>query len=100
MEKQLYCVYFESANYAGYGDYCLVMGESESDAMDNPDVLSYAEDTCREQNEDQYIEEHGEDEAEDNVWASIISAELVEGFAWLEQYINDPSQAKFYPMVG
>lgn len=99
MEKQLYCVYFESANYAGYGDYCLVMAESESDAMDNPDVLSYAEDTCREQNEDQYIEEHGEDEAEDNVWASIISAELVEG-SDVERYIADLSQASFYPIIG
>lgn len=99
MEKQLYCVYFESANYVGYGDYCLVMAESWSDAMDNPDVSAYAEDTCREQHEDQYIEEHGEDEAEDNVWASIISAELVEG-SDVERYIADLSQASFYPIIG
>lgn len=99
MEKQLYCVYFESANYAGHGDYCLVMAESESDAMDNTDVLSYAEDMCREQHEDQYTEEYGEDEAENNLWASIISAELVEG-SDVEQYIADPSQANFYPMIG
>ncbi len=97
MEMQLYCVYFESANYCGYGEYCLVMAESESDAMDNEAVLAYAEEKYREEDEEQFIEENGED-TEGVIWAHVKTAVLVSGSDF-EDYLANPSQASFYPLI-
>lgn len=98
MEKQLYCVYFESANYCGFGEYCLVMAESESEAMDNPEVVAYAEEVYRQQDEENFIEDNGED-TDGVTWASVMSADPVSGSEF-EAYTADPSQANFYPMIG
>lgn len=98
MEKQLYCVYFESANYCGFGEYCLVMADSEPDAMSIQAVIEYAEEYYQEQDEDQFIEENGED-TDGVTWACIMTAVLVSGSEF-EAYIADPSQAGFYPMIG
>ena len=74
---QQYVVYFESANYAGYGEHVLVWANSEEDAMSNDALIEYAEEFYREQDEAQYIEENGED-TDGVAWASINSAELLE----------------------
>ena len=97
MKMQLYCVYFESANYAGYGEHCLVMADSELDAMSNQAMLDYAEEKYREQDEEQFIEENGED-TDGVIWAGIMTAVPLAGSEF-EKYLADPSQAQFYPMI-
>lgn len=97
---ELYAVYFESANYAGYGEHCLVWANSETEAIEHDAVISYAEEVYREQDEEQFEEEHGEDfDLEDVVWAHIKSAELVAG-SEVEKYLEDETQAEFYPMLN
>ena len=98
MKNELYCVYFESANYAGYGEHCLVMADSEADAMDNEAVLDYAEQTYQEQDEGLFIEENGED-TDGVIWAHVKTAVPLAGSEF-EKYLADPSQASFYPMIG
>lgn len=83
-EKQLYVVYFESANYCGAGEYVLVWATDEDDALSNFDLAIYAEDFYREQDQEQYNEEAGIDEDDEQCWdegvqwANIVRAELLE----------------------
>lgn len=95
---ELYVVYFESVNYAGYGEHCLVWADSETEAMYNAAVVDYAEEFYREQDEEQFEEEHGEN-MDDVVWANIQSAELVAGSKY-EEYLKDETQAQFYPLLN
>lgn len=76
---ELYVVYFESANYAGYGEHCLVWADSVEDAMGNSDVSAYANDE------------------EADVWASILSAVPLKGSEFEEFVAKQP---EVYPIVN
>lgn len=95
MEKQLYIVYFESANYAGYGQHCLVWATNVDDAMSNDLVNQYAEEVYYEQDQDQYTEEHGDSDGVS--WAAVLNAELLAG-SQHEKFVK--KQPQFYPIVN
>lgn len=69
-ELNLYLVYFESANYAGYGEHVLVWATDELDA--EIVIGDYAEEFYYEQDGAQLEE----DENDTDVYASICSVEL------------------------
>lgn len=94
--KELYVVYFESANYAGYGEHCLVWAESEEDARYNDQVIQYAEEFYQEQDYDQQLEE-GEDSEGEGPWASIEWVKPLHGSEY-EQYVAE--QPDLYPIVN
>lgn len=95
-QMQQYVVYFESANYAGYGEHVLVWANSEEEAMSNDALIEYAEEFYREQDEAQYIEENGED-VDGVQWASIMSAEKLKGSRFEEFVGRNPEQ---YPEMN
>jgi hypothetical protein len=95
MRKELYVVCFESMNYCGAGETCLAWGVDEEDAKEA--AAEHAEDFYREQDEEQYIEENGEDGGV--MWATVTSAVLLKGSEY-EQWAFDPSQASFYQLVN
>ena len=64
-----YLVYFESANYAGCGEYILVDADNAQQAEDY--ISSYAEEVYYEQDSSQLEE----DENDTDVYASVISVE-------------------------
>lgn len=97
MEKQLYVIYFESANYMGYGQHCLVWAVDEHEA--ESEASSYMDEVCRNQDYEQFVEENGEEAAEEAFWYSVESVELLKG-SGLEKYADDPSQSEFYPVVN
>ena len=92
--KQLYVVYFESANYAGYGEHCMVWATDEDDALSNDAVSEFAEDFYREQDESQWYEEN---DYECDVWASIQSATKLTGSEFEEFVAKQP---ELYPIVN
>lgn len=100
--KELYVVYFESANYAGCGEWVLVWAESEDEARDNPDMLEFAENFYREQDEYQYREENNIDEDEDiyEMWANVQSAEVLKGSSHEEIYLNPKPGCSTYEVFG
>ena len=105
MTKELYVVYFESANFCGAGEYVLVWATSEQDAMDNFDLAMYAEDFYREQDEEQYREESGYDEDDDSwdegvQWANIRSAELLEDSEHKEWALNPQPGCSEYQYIN
>lgn len=67
----LWLVYFESANYAGYGEHRIVEADSEDVARDI--ITPIAEGFYREEDGDQ-LEEDGYD-LDDCTFASILSVE-------------------------
>lgn len=98
MSKELYVVYFESANYCGYGEHCLVWAVNEDDARDA--ASDYADNFYYEQDCAQYEEENDGDS--DGVsWASIMEvyplasdkAEDIRGYLLT-------AQKQFYPIVN
>jgi len=100
MNKELYVVYFESANYCGYGEYCLVWATDPDDARDA--ASEWAEDFYREQDEEQFLDENGDCEYPD-LWATItkdpypLASEDAED---IRRYLLDSSQAQFYPIIN
>lgn len=94
MSKQLYVVYFESANYAGYGEHARVWATSEEEAKEA--VSDYAEEYYYDQDGDQLEE----DDIEDGPYANVMSAVLQAGSEF-EEFIADPQQAEhFYPIIN
>ena len=89
-------VYFVSANYCGYGEYCLVKAETENEARKYAN--GYAEDLYYEQDCDQWHEEHGEDTPV--AWAYIKTIEILDESHECWMFVQDPKQAIFYPMVN
>lgn len=85
MVKELYVVYFESANYCGYGEHVLVWATDVEDARDAAE--GYASDFYCDQDQDQYIEEHGDEDLDGVAWASIRSVELLAGSEY-EEFAN------------
>lgn len=96
MEKELYVVYFESANYACAGEYVLVWATDEEDAMSNDALIEYAEDYYRCQDEAQYMDENDDEEPDGVVWASIQSAELLIGSDHEEFALNPKPGCSVY----
>lgn len=93
--KKLYVVYFESANYAGYGEHCLVWANSEDDARYNEQVFAFAEEFYYEQDSNQYHEDNdGEDP---DSWSYIGSVTLLDGSEF-EEYVA--KQPNLYPIVN
>ncbi len=96
MKKELYVVEFDSVNYCGAPEHCRVWAESEDDAMD--EAAQYADDFYREQDEEQYMDEHDGEDAD--TYGNVLSAVLQKGSKY-EQWIADPVQAAtFYPIVN
>jgi hypothetical protein len=102
MEKELYVVYFESANYCGYGEHCLVWATDSEDAKEA--ATDYAEDHYYQQDEDQYKEEHEHDDEDfEGPWASFtkdpypLASEEGEDIC---KWLLDPTQVSFYPIVN
>lgn len=93
---QIYLVYFESANYAGYGHRCVVKAQSEDEA----EYLAkgHAEDVYYDEDSDQWYDENEDDPCE---WAAILTVEEFgpEHDTW--QYFMDKTQREhFYPCIG
>jgi hypothetical protein len=93
---KLWIIYFESANYCGYGQHCLVLAESEDGARDL--AIPYAEDYYQEEDYDQYVEEYGEPEWV--TWSNVISCEefTPEHESW--QFAWQPDQEQFYERIN
>lgn len=98
MHSELWVVYFESANYAGYGEYCVVWASDEIDAGDK--ASEYAEEFYREQDSDQ-LEEEGHD-LDGMTYAAIIKVYPLasDKASDIRKYMNDPKQKHFFPIVN
>ena len=97
-EKRLYVVEFDSANYCGAPEYCLAWANDEEDAMDEASV--WAEEHYREQDQSQWEDENEGEDSDDVVWASMRSAEPLEGSDY-EQWVEDEVQQRaFYQIVN
>lgn len=96
---KLWIVYFESANYCGYGAHCLVRAETEDQARTLAE--GYAEDFYYDQDQDQYYEEHPENmDVGPDSWADIKTVEVLDENheSWI--FVQMPSQASIYPMIN
>lgn len=100
MEKELWVVYFESANYCGYGEHCLVWAWEEDEARDAASV--WADEFYYEQDSAQWEEENPDESDEDVVWASITEAYPLasEEAEDIRGYLLDDTQKQFYPIVN
>ena len=100
MTKELYVVEFESANYCGAGEYCLVWASNEKDAEDA--ASAHAEEFYYEQDSEQWEEENEGESDEDVTWANMKSAyPLASDEAEdVRKYLLDPTQVRFYPIVN
>lgn len=96
--RELYVIEFESANYAGAHETCMVWATSEDDAQTQFELSGWGEDYYREQDYDQYVDENGSDE-DVACWSTFNRAVRVAGSRY-EQFVNDPSQASFYQIVN
>lgn len=94
----LWLVYFESANYAGYGSNVVVEASSAEAAEEA--AQAYADAHYYEEDREQYIEENGEGSDEDDVmWASIVRVEKFDESHDEWKYFKAPSQKEFYPTI-
>ncbi len=91
----LFILYFESANYCGYGHHAVVRAQDEQEACDK--AAPFMEEYFQEQDEDQYIEENGD--ADDVIWANMVSCEPLDKNHESWQYVVKPDQASFYEFV-
>jgi len=96
MSKELYVVYFESANYAGYGEHCLVWAEDVESALADEHLSEHTETFYREQDEEEYIDEYGEDDS-GVMWASIMTAVPLKGSEF-EKWVSEAPD--LYPTVN
>lgn len=95
--RELYVIEFESANYCGAHETCMVWAESEDHAQEEFEQSGHGEDCFREQDQDQYFDEYGEDYGV--IWCSFKRAVKVAGSEY-EEHVNDPSQSSFYQIVN
>lgn len=95
--RELYVIEFESANYAGASETCMVWADSVEDAQQEFENSCWGEDFFREQDQDQYIEENGDDEGV--VWSSFIEAIPLKGSVH-EEFATNPTQQQFYQIVN
>jgi len=107
MQKELWIVYFESANYCGYGQHCLVWATDEDDARDQ--ATSYAYNYYFEEDGDQVKEDAGweEDSGEDFDDTGMEYANIVRVYPLasdqaedIRGYLLDETQKSFYPIIN
>lgn len=94
--KQLYVIYFTSANYCGYGEHCVVWAENEEKAREI--AAPYAEAFYYEDDYNQYVEENDGEDAD--AWASINTVELLIESDSYEFYQDKEQRESFYPCVN
>lgn len=92
----IYILYFESANYCGYGHHAIVRADDHEAAAAK--AWPYMDEYFREQDQDQYIEENGEDDGV--MWAHLVSNEVLDKNHEYWQYVVDSNQASFYEFIG
>jgi hypothetical protein len=92
----LFILYFESANYCGYGHHAVVRALDEQEAWDK--AVPFMEEYFQEQDQDQYIEENGDDEGV--VWSNMISCEPLDKNHEDWKFVVKPDQASFYEFIG
>ena len=85
--ERCYLVYWESANYAGYGEHWVVEAENEDEAQEI--TGERAEDFFYEQDSEQYLEENGEDDGV--MWASSFS---IKSWNELDETVRDWIRAR------
>ncbi len=95
--RELYVIEFESANYAGAHETCLVWATSEDDARAEFEQSGWGEEFFYEQDHDQYIEENGDDDGV--MYCTFKCAVRLEGSSY-EQYAKMESQRGFYQIVN
>ena len=95
--KQLWLIYFESANYCGYGDFCVV--EAESAKLAEEIAEPFAEACYYEQDCAQYYEDNGVDFGP-AAWAEIMRCEPFDESHECWKYYLDPDQSQFSPKVN
>lgn len=96
---KLWLIYFESANYCGYGEHCVVRSKDEEDARDIAE--GYANEFYHEQDYDQYVDEYGKEAAdEEGFWANIQTCEEFDESHESWKYYIDPAQKSFYPEIN
>jgi hypothetical protein len=74
LQKDLYVVYFESANYPGNGSLCLVWALNEDDAFDHDSVMAYSEDFYRDKDSSKIL-----GNLDEVIWAKVVTTNLVKG---------------------
>lgn len=94
---KLWLIYFESANYWGYGEHCVVQADSEDDAREI--AYDHCNDFYYEQDSEQYIEENGSDE-DVGSWADIQTCEEFDESHEYWKFYIDPGQSSFYPKLN
>ena len=95
--RELYVIEFESANYCGAHETCMVWAESEAHAQEEFEQSGHGEEYFRDQDSEQYFDEYGEDEGV--LWCSFKRAVKVAGSEY-EEYVTKESQASFYQIVN
>lgn len=93
---KLYILYYESANYCGYGHHAVVRAKNETEAeLLAEDAM---EDYFYEQDSEQYREEHGYYDG--GTWSSMMSCEELtpEHKDW--KFVAKPGQASFYEFIN
>lgn len=99
MKKELWVIDFESANYAGAGEYCLVWASSKEEA--EIESCEYTENFYYEQDSEQYKDEYGDDD-EGVCWSFLndvypLASEKADD---IRDYIKVESQRVFYPIIN
>lgn len=93
MEKKLWVIDYESANYAGAGEYVTVWAVDEDEACDL--ASHHMENYYYEQDSDQYYDENGE--TDDITWSHVTRVELMETSPHKEFWEKDKT---YYPCVN
>ena len=93
--KKPFILYYESANYRGYGQHAIVLASDEAEAKELSEGV--IEDYFREQDEEQYFEEYGEDNP---LWASLISCEELTKDHESRKFACIEDLAEFYEFIG
>lgn len=98
VEKRLYVVEFESTNYCGASEHCLAWAHNEEDALDA--ASEYASEHYREQDVSQWEEENEGEDSDNEMWASMRSAVLLEGSEFAKYVEDEQQQRAFYQIVN
>lgn len=97
-DKRLYVVEFDSANYCGAPEHCLAWAHDEEDAMD--EAAEFASEYYREQDQSQWEEENESEDPDGVTWASMRSAELLEGSEFANYVEDERQQQAYYQIVN
>ena len=95
--RELYVIEFESANYCGAHETCMVWAESILDAELKFAESGWGEQYFQDQDQEQYFEENGYEEGV--IWSYTKRAVKLAGSEY-EEYANKESQSSFYQIVN